>query len=62
MKNIIPLTILLLIVVLAACSPKAAPTDTNAIYTEAAMTVFVQFTEDAAKIPTLTPAPANSNS
>jgi len=57
MKKIIPLAILTLILVLAACSPKSAPVDTNAVYTEAAMTVFVQFTEEAAKIPTATPVP-----
>lgn len=57
MKRMFPLITLLLVFVLAACSPKAAPIDTNAIYTEAAMTVAVQFTEAAAKIPTATPAP-----
>lgn len=57
MKKTIPLAILLLILMLAACGPKSEPMDTNAVYTEAAMTVFVQFTEDAAKIPTATPEP-----
>ena len=57
MKKAISLAMLLIILVLAACSPKPAPLDTNAIYTEAAMTVAVQFTEAAAKIPTATPAP-----
>ncbi len=57
MKKVVFLTILLSLFVLVACSPKAAPIDTNAIYTEAAMTVAVQFTEAAAKIPTATPAP-----
>jgi peptidoglycan/xylan/chitin deacetylase (PgdA/CDA1 family) len=57
MKKIFLLAILLLILTLAACSPKAAQMDTDAVYTEAAMTVFVQFTEDAAKIPTATQSP-----
>ena len=57
MKKAILTTALLMLLVLTACSPKAAPVDTNAIYTEAAMTVAVQFTEAAAKIPTGTPAP-----
>ncbi|MDX9865225.1 MAG: polysaccharide deacetylase family protein [Anaerolineaceae bacterium] len=55
-KNIFPF-VMILVLSMAACSPKAAPVDVNAIYTEAAMTVAVQFTEAAAKIPTATPAP-----
>lgn len=60
MKKTISISMLALfvvLVVLSACSPKAEPMDTNAIYTEAAKTVAVQFTEAAAKIPTATPAP-----
>lgn len=57
MKKTILLTMLVLMLMLAACGPKAEPTDPNAAYTEAAKTVFVQFTEEAAKIPTNTPEP-----
>jgi peptidoglycan/xylan/chitin deacetylase (PgdA/CDA1 family) len=64
MKKAIFLLILPLLaglLLLSACTPKASPVDTMAIYTEAAMTVAVQLTNAAAKTPsatvTMTPEP-----
>lgn len=64
MKKTLTLSVVIILLgflSLYACSPQAEPMDVNAIYTEAAMTVAVQFTEAAAKIPTatasLTPEP-----
>lgn len=53
--HVIMLALLIGVVLLSACAPKAAPRDTAAIYTEAAMTVAVQLTAAAARTPSATP-------